>query len=84
MMLASLNLLAIAWHTVLELREPPWIAARAAAAKRSSFFADLAISPPTPSFPRGPSSPKSSPTSQSPRADENPNNLMAPAQNAYF
>jgi hypothetical protein len=43
MMLASLNLLAFAWHTVLELLEPPWIAARQAAAKRTSFFAHLAI-----------------------------------------
>ena len=42
MMLASLNLLAFAWHTVLELLEPPWIAAREAAAKRTSFFAHLA------------------------------------------
>jgi hypothetical protein len=29
-------------HTVLELLEPPWIAAREAAAKRTSFFAHLA------------------------------------------
>jgi len=42
MMLASLNLLAFAWHTILELLEPPWIAAREAAAKRTSFFAHLA------------------------------------------
>jgi hypothetical protein len=42
MMLASLNLLAFAWHTALELLEPPWIAAREAAAKRTSFFAHLA------------------------------------------
>jgi hypothetical protein len=42
MMLASLNLLAFAWHTILELLEPPWIAARQAAAKRTSFFAHLA------------------------------------------
>jgi hypothetical protein len=41
MMLASLNLLAFAWHTMLELLEPPWIAAREAAAKRTSFFAHL-------------------------------------------
>jgi hypothetical protein len=41
-MLASLNLLAFAWHTILELLEPPWIAAREAAAKRTSFFAHLA------------------------------------------
>src|SRR4030088_2029742 len=42
MMLASLNLLAFAWHTLLELLEPPWIAAREAAAKRTSFIAHLA------------------------------------------
>jgi hypothetical protein len=42
MMLASLNLLAFAWHTALELIEPPWIAAREAATKRTSFFAHLA------------------------------------------
>ena len=42
MMLASLNLLAFAWHTALELLEPPWIAAREAAAKRTSFFDHLA------------------------------------------
>jgi hypothetical protein len=41
MMLASLNLLAFAWHTVLDLPEPPWIAAREAAVKRTSFFAHL-------------------------------------------
>ena len=41
MMLASLNLLAFAWHTLLELLEPPWIAALEAAAKRTSFFAHL-------------------------------------------
>jgi len=28
MMLASLNLLAFAWHTMLELLEPPWIPRR--------------------------------------------------------
>ena len=41
MMLAALNLLAFAWHTVLELSEPPWQAAREAAAKRTSFFAHI-------------------------------------------
>jgi len=41
MTLATLNLLAFAWHTVLELLEPPWQAARAAAVKRTSFFAHL-------------------------------------------
>jgi hypothetical protein len=39
MMLASLNLLAFAWHAALELLEPPWIAARETEAKRNSFFA---------------------------------------------
>jgi hypothetical protein len=39
MTLAALNLLAFAWHTVLDLLEPPWQAAREAAAKRTSFFA---------------------------------------------
>jgi hypothetical protein len=42
MMLASRNLLAFAWHTALELLEPPWIAGREAAVKRTSFFAHLA------------------------------------------
>lgn len=42
MMLASLNLLAFAWHTVLDVIEPPWQKAREAAHKRSSFFAYLA------------------------------------------
>ena len=41
MMLAGLNLLAFAWHSVLDIIEPPWRAARQAAAKRTSFFADL-------------------------------------------
>src|SRR6202142_1538929 len=41
MTLAALNLLAFAWHTVLELLEPPWQAAREAAAKRTSFFAPI-------------------------------------------
>jgi hypothetical protein len=43
MTLASLNILAFAWHTALELLEPPWIAAREVAAKRTSFFAHLAV-----------------------------------------
>ena len=38
---AALNLLAFAWHTVLELLDPPWQAARQAAAKRTSFFAHI-------------------------------------------
>jgi len=41
MTLAGLNLLAFAWHSALDLIEPPWKAARDAAAKRTSFFADL-------------------------------------------
>jgi hypothetical protein len=41
MTLVALNLLAFAWHTVLEMLEPPWRAAREAAAKRTSFFAHL-------------------------------------------
>ena len=41
MTLAALNLLAFAWHTMLDLLEPPWQAARDAAAKRTSFFAHL-------------------------------------------
>jgi hypothetical protein len=38
---AALNLLAFAWHTVLELLEPPSQAAREAATKRTSFFAHI-------------------------------------------
>jgi hypothetical protein len=34
-------LLAFGWHSVLELLEPPWQAAREAAVKRTSFFADI-------------------------------------------
>jgi hypothetical protein len=41
MTLAALNLMAFAWHTALDLVEPPWQAAREAAAKRTSFFAHL-------------------------------------------
>jgi hypothetical protein len=41
MTLAALNLLAFAWHAVLDLIEPPWQAAREAAATRTSFFAHL-------------------------------------------
>ena len=41
MTLAALNLLAFAWHTALDIVEPPWQAARQAAAKRSSFFAHI-------------------------------------------
>ena len=42
MTLAALNVLAFAWHTVLDLLEPPWRKAREAADKRMSFFAYLA------------------------------------------
>jgi hypothetical protein len=42
MTLAALNLLAFAWHSALDILEPPWQAARAAAAKRTSFFAPIA------------------------------------------
>ena len=41
MTLAALNMLAFAWHTVLDLLEPPWRKAREAAEKRMSFFAYL-------------------------------------------
>ena len=41
MTLAALNLLAFAWHSALDLVEPKWQAARAAAAKRSSFFTHI-------------------------------------------
>jgi hypothetical protein len=41
MTLAALNLLAFAWHSVLDIVEPPWQAARQAAATRSSFFAHI-------------------------------------------
>ena len=41
MTMAALNLLAFAWHTVLDLVEPPWRRAREAAEKRTSFFAYL-------------------------------------------
>ena len=42
MTLAALNLLAFAWHTVLDLLEAPWRKAREAAGKRTTFFAYLA------------------------------------------
>jgi hypothetical protein len=41
MTLAALNLMAFAWHTALDLLEPPWRAAREAATKRTSFFAHI-------------------------------------------
>jgi len=43
MTLAALNLLAFAWHTLLELLEPPWRTARQAAVKRMSFFAHILL-----------------------------------------
>ena len=42
MTLAGLNLLAFAWHSLLDCLDPPWQAARAAAIKRAGFFADMA------------------------------------------
>ena len=42
MTLAALNMLAFAWHTVLDLLEPPWRKATEAAEKRMRFFAYLA------------------------------------------
>jgi len=41
MTLAALNLLAFAWHSALDIVEPPWQAARQAAVTRSSFFAHI-------------------------------------------
>jgi hypothetical protein len=41
MTLAAFNLLAFAWHSVLDLLEPPWQAAREAAAKRTRFFTNI-------------------------------------------
>jgi hypothetical protein len=41
MTLAALNLLAFAWHSVLDVLEPPWQAARQAAVTRTSFFAHI-------------------------------------------
>jgi hypothetical protein len=41
MTLAAFNLLAFAWHSVLDLLEPPWQAAREAAAKRTRFFTQI-------------------------------------------
>jgi len=43
MTMAALNLLVFAWHSALDILEPPWIAAREAAAKRTSFFTHLAM-----------------------------------------
>ncbi len=41
--LAALNLLAFAWHSALDIVEPPWQAARQAAAHRLSFFTHILI-----------------------------------------
>src|ERR1035437_4651380 len=41
MTLAAMTLLPFAGHPALDLLEPPWQAARQAAAKRTSFFAHL-------------------------------------------
>jgi len=41
MMFAALNLLAFSWHSILDVLEPPWQAAREASAKRSRFFASM-------------------------------------------
>ena len=41
MTLAALNLLAFAWHSALDIVEPPWQTARQVAAKRASFFAHI-------------------------------------------
>ena len=65
MTMAALNLLAFAWHTVLDLLEPRWQAAGEAAGKKPSFFAHLATRPPTPSFPPGRSFSNPLPPSQS-------------------
>ena len=66
MTLAALNVLAFAWHTVLDLLEPPWRKAREAAEKRMSFFAYLANPDQIlPSSLPGPISSKPSPPSQS-------------------
>ena len=42
MTLAALNLLAFAWHTLLDLIEPPWKAARDKLAIRTAFFSEMA------------------------------------------
>jgi hypothetical protein len=41
MTLAALNLLAFAWHSALDIVEPPWQTARQIAAKQASFFAHI-------------------------------------------
>jgi hypothetical protein len=41
MTLATLNLLAFAWHSVFDHLEPPWKAAREAVVKRTTFFTEM-------------------------------------------
>ena len=41
MTLAALNLLAFAWHSILDCLDPAWQAAREAAAKRTRFFSTI-------------------------------------------
>ncbi len=41
MTLAAFNLLAFAWHTILECLDPAWQAAREATAKRTRFFSTI-------------------------------------------
>jgi hypothetical protein len=41
MNLAAFNLLAFAWHSILDLLEPPWQKAREAAGKRTIFFSTI-------------------------------------------
>ena len=41
MPLAALNMLASAWHTILDLLEPPWQKSAAGRGGRNSFFAYL-------------------------------------------
>jgi hypothetical protein len=43
MTLATLNLLAFAWHSVFDHLEPPWKAAREAVGKRTAFFAEMLV-----------------------------------------
>ncbi len=41
MTLAAFNLLAFAWHSILDCLDPPWQAAREAATKRTRFFSTI-------------------------------------------
>ncbi len=41
MTLAAFNLLAFAWHSILDCLDPAWQAAREAAAKRTQFFSTI-------------------------------------------